>query len=120
YIASASRGTCEVGAFPASLLTISSRCGLAVSFSSAFHPAASVSGDCADFCVRGFRIRRSLTYSCSLLRCRYADGTSLAALIVCLLLSRASRSSRNSRFFTKNSMDSVYFAFFSCGYRLYL
>ncbi|KAJ8477547.1 hypothetical protein OPV22_021274 [Ensete ventricosum] len=44
-------------------------CGLAVSVSSAFHPAASVSGDCADFCVRGFRIRRSLTYSCSLLGC---------------------------------------------------
>ncbi|RWW49001.1 hypothetical protein BHE74_00044885, partial [Ensete ventricosum] len=54
-------------------------CGLAVSVSSAFHPAASVSGDCADFCDRGFRIRRSLTYSCSLLRCRFVHFSCYSA-----------------------------------------
>lgn len=101
YIASASRGTCEVGAFPASLLTISSKRGLIVSVSSALLLAASVSGDRADFCDRGSRIRRSITSSCSLFRCRYVDGASLAALIVCLLLSCAPRSSRDSRFLCK-------------------
>ncbi|URE42634.1 hypothetical protein MUK42_13540 [Musa troglodytarum] len=43
--------------------------GLAISVSSALLFAASVSGDRADFCDRGSRIRRLITSSCSLFRC---------------------------------------------------